>query len=82
MGVDLILKGKVKSNLGTILYDKGLRYNWVAKQIEATPSQVTNWCKNEKDGTAKSTPSVLYILKLQNLLGVKVEEMYELIEEE
>ena len=80
MGVDLILKGKVKSNLGTILDERGLRYNWVAKQIDATPSQVTNWCKNE-DGIAKSTPSVLYILKLQNLLGVRVEDLFELVDE-
>ncbi|MGF6951856.1 transcriptional regulator with XRE-family HTH domain [Neobacillus sp. B4I6] len=76
MEVGLILKAKVKSNLGEILENKGLRLKWVAEQIGATQAQLTNWCKNE-DGFAKSTPSVLYILRLQKLLNVKIEEMYE-----
>lgn len=68
---------KVKSNLGLILESKGLRLKWVANQIGATQSQLTNWCKNDENGYAKSTPSVLYILRLQNLLNVRVEDMYE-----
>jgi transcriptional regulator with XRE-family HTH domain len=76
MEVGLILKSKVKSNLGEILENRGLRLKWVAEQIGATQAQLTNWCKNE-DGYARSTPSVLYILRLQKLLNVSVEEMYE-----
>lgn len=75
------LKSKVKSNLDAILRDRGLRYNWVAEKIGATQAQITNWCKN-RDGYARSTPSVVYILRLQRLLEVKVEEMFEEIEEE
>lgn len=73
----IILKSKVKSNLGDILEDKGLRLKWVADKIGATQAQITNWCKNDEDGNAKSTPSVLYILRLQKLLNVKVEDMFE-----
>lgn len=76
MEVGLILKVKVKSHLGEILENKGLRLKWVAEQIGATQAQLTNWCKNE-DGYARSTPSVLYILRLQRLLNVRIEEMYE-----
>lgn len=68
---------KVKSNLGSILESKGLRLKWVANQIGATQSQLTNWCKNDENGYAKSTPNILYILRLQKLLSVKVEDMYE-----
>lgn len=68
---------KIKSNLGKIIENKGFRMKWVANQIGATPSQLSNWCKNDEDGYAKSTPSVLYILRLQKLLGIGVEEMFE-----
>lgn len=70
------MKNKVKSNLGTIIKNKGLRLKWVADQIGATQSQLTNWCKNEK-GFAKSTPSVVYLLRLQELLNVDLKEIYE-----
>ena len=75
--VGLQLKNKIKSNLGRIIVEKGLKASWVAEKIGATPSQLTNWSKNDNEGFAKSTPSVLYILRLQKLLGVPVEEMYE-----
>lgn len=81
MEVGLILKVKVKSHLGEILENKGLRLKWVAEQIGATQAQLTNWCKNE-DGSARSTPSVLYILRLQKLLNISIEDMYEEVEEE
>lgn len=74
------MKSKVKSNLGEIIESKGLKLKWVADQVGATQSQLTNWCKNE-NGYAKSTPSVVYILRLQKLLGVKIEEMYEEFDE-
>lgn len=76
MEVGVILKKKVVSKLGEVIESKGLRRDWVAKQIEATPAQVTNWCKNE-DGIAKSTPNVFYILRLEKVLHVRVGEMFE-----
>jgi transcriptional regulator with XRE-family HTH domain len=71
---------KVKSNLGKLLEERGLRLKWVAAQIGSTQSQITNWCKND-NGFAKSTPSLVYILRLQNLLKANVEEMFEEIKE-
>lgn len=70
------MKAKVSSKLGDIIESKGLKLKWVADQIGCTQSQLTNWCKNDEEGYAKSTPSVLYILRLQKILSVKVEEMY------
>lgn len=80
MKVGIILKNKVKSNLGKILDERGLRLKWVADKIGATQSQMTNWCKNDKNGHAKSTPSVIYILRLQKLLNITVDEMFEEID--
>lgn len=83
MGVGVILKSKVKSNLGKLLSEKGYRLKWVSEKIGCTQAQLTNWCKNDEEtGYAKSTPNVLYILKLQELLNVRVEEMYEIINNE
>lgn len=75
------MKLKVKSNLGEIIDGKGLKFKWVASQIESTQSQLTNWCKNDEQGFAKSTPSVIYVLRLQKLLNVRVEEMFEELKE-
>jgi hypothetical protein len=80
MKVGEVLKAKVKSNLGEIIDNKGLKLKWVADNIGATQAQLTNWCKNE-NGYAKSTPSVLYILRLEKLLEVRIEEMYEEVTE-
>ena len=72
------MKTKVRSNLGKIIEEKGLKLKWVSDKIGATQSQLTNWCKNDENtGYARSTPSVVYILRLQKILNVKVEEMYE-----
>lgn len=68
---------KVKSNLGKIIDGKGLKFKWVANQIGATQPQLTNWCKNDEYGNARSTPSVLYVLRLQKLLSTPIEEIYE-----
>ena len=57
--VGFIMKNKIKSNLGYILEEKGLRSKWVAEKIGATPSQLSNWCKNDENGYAKSTPSII-----------------------
>lgn len=67
---------KIKSNLGKILEERGLKLKWVSEQIGATQSQLTNWCKNE-NGFAKSTPNIFYILRLQKLLNIGVDEMFE-----
>lgn len=76
------LKAKVKSNLGAILAERGLRLKWVADKIDATQSQLTNWCKNDDDGFAKSTPNIVYIIRMEKLLGVTASEMFEIVKEE
>lgn len=70
------LKDAVKSKLGEYLESNGINKAWLARQVGATKAQMYNWCKNE-DGKAKSTPSVLFVLRLENQLGIKVSDMFE-----
>lgn len=75
------LKTKIHSNLGDILNSRGLKNKWVAEQIGATESQVANWSTN-KNGQAKSTPHVVYVIRLEKLLGCTASEIFEEVEEE
>lgn len=75
----LELTKKVRSKLGEVLERKGIMKSWIADQTGATKSQVSRWCNN-KNGAAESTPSVYYILQLEELLNTPVKEMFEIIE--
>lgn len=54
---------------------------YVAEKIGATKAQLNNWCSNE-NGIAKSTPNVLYVIRLERILGVKAGEMFKEIKED
>jgi transposase-like protein len=71
------LKAKVRSKLGELLDKRMVNKAELARQIGVVPKQLYGWCQNDVDGTATSTPSVVYLLRLQRLLGVNIEEMYE-----
>ena len=77
----LELGKRIRSNLGEVLERKGIMKKWIAEQTGATQAQVNRWCKN-KDGVAESTPSVYYILQLEELLNTPVGEMFEVIKED
>ncbi|WP_169801150.1 helix-turn-helix domain-containing protein [Halalkalibacter krulwichiae] len=63
--------------MGIYLKSKGISKTWLAEQIEAERSQVSNWCKNI-DGVAKSTPSVGYLIRIMNVLNVHdIAELFE-----
>lgn len=70
------MRYKVKSLLGEYCEENGLNKAWVARQIGATSAQFYTWCKN-KDGYAVSTPSIIYLLKLQKVLGVSINQLWE-----
>lgn len=74
------LKIKVVSKMGEYLDSRGIKQAWLAKEIEADKTQVSNWCRNEQ-GVAKSTPSVGYIIKILGVLDCKVDDLWELKEE-
>lgn len=82
-----ILKGlvevnqNVRSKIREAIRTRGYMMGWVAEQIETSPSQLSQWCRN-KDGKADSTPHVVYILRLCKTLKCGVWDLFELIEEE
>lgn len=71
----------VESHLGEIIQKQGLMKKYVAEKIGATKAQLNNWCSNE-NGIAKSTPNVLYVIRLERILGVKAGEMFKEIKED
>jgi predicted transcriptional regulator len=70
------MKAKVQSKLGEILQARGLRQKWVAEQIGASESQVSNWSKNDHNGVAVSTPNTLYMVRLEKLLSLRTGDMF------
>jgi hypothetical protein len=76
----VILKNHVYSRLGEYLESNGINKSWVARQIGATKAQMYNWCKNDEEGRALSTPSVLYVLRLEKTLDKPISELFEEVE--
>jgi putative transcriptional regulator len=62
---------KMKSNIGNLIDERGLKRKWVAEQLGITPKQVSNWI------TGFSYPTVDKAFRLAKLLGVKVDDLYE-----
>ena len=83
MSVGVIsLKVKVRSNINDYLNSRGTTKTWVAEQMGLKRAQIQNWSKNEDTGEAKMQPSIGYVLKMAKVLNCKVEDLYEIIEEE
>lgn len=74
------VKFKVRSKIDDYLQSRGTSKAWLARQIEATPAQMNNWCKN-KDGYAVSQPSVSYVLLMVKTLNCDLNDLWELVEE-
>lgn len=74
------MKIKVHSKLGNYLDKRGIKRSWLAEQLGATKTQVTNWCKNV-DELAFSTPSVGFLLKIEKVLNCSINDLWELKEE-
>jgi DNA-binding Xre family transcriptional regulator len=71
------MKIKVRSKLDSYLKQKGIKKTWLSEQIECEKSQLSKWCKNDKDGFATITPSVGYLLRIQRVLHCKTEDIFE-----
>lgn len=63
----------VKNNLKQLLREKGLKHNFIAEKIGLEASYFSNIIKG------KNIPSVEIALKLEQILGVPVNEIFKLI---
>jgi transcriptional regulator with XRE-family HTH domain len=61
----------MKSRIGYWIEQRGYMKKYIAKQLEITPTQLSNWI------SGKSSPTIEKAFKLADLLGVKVDDLYE-----
>lgn len=61
----------MKSKIGYWIEERGYMKKFIAKQLGITPNQLSNWING------KSHPTIEKAFKLADLLGVKVDDLYE-----
>lgn len=61
----------MKSRIGYWIEERGYMKKYIAKQLDVTPTQLSNWI------SGKSSPTIEKAFKLADLLGVKVDDLYE-----
>jgi transcriptional regulator with XRE-family HTH domain len=66
----------VKSKIGELVEESGLRRNFIAKHCGVTTKQVSNWC------TGRSFPTFEKAFILAYLLKCKVDDLAEVIKKE
>jgi transcriptional regulator with XRE-family HTH domain len=70
------MKMGVKSNIGKLINESPYKREYIRKYFNKSRNTISNWC------TGKSYPTVPELFQLADLLEVKVDELYERIEEE
>ena len=58
------------NNIKEIIKEKGIRMDWIAKQIDAHPSHLSMWISEDR------YPSQDRLVRLAKLLKVKVKDLY------
>lgn len=61
----------MKSKIGFWIDERGYRKKYIAKQLDVTPNQISNWI------SGRSYPTIEKAFKLADLLDVKVDDLYE-----
>lgn len=59
------------NRLKMLLRERNLTNRWLSIQLEVDPTTVSKWCTNS------SQPDILTLLKIANLLGVEVKDLYD-----
>ncbi|MEH7082975.1 helix-turn-helix transcriptional regulator, partial [Neobacillus drentensis] len=67
---------KLKSNIGWLIDKSDYTREDIRKRYGKSANTISSWC------TAKSFPNVIELFDLADLLEVKVDEMYDRINEE
>ncbi|MGM9925214.1 MAG: helix-turn-helix transcriptional regulator [Bacillus sp. (in: firmicutes)] len=60
-----------KINIGWLINKAGYSRVYLSDRYGKTPNTISNWC------TGKSFPSVKELFDLADILGVKVDDLYE-----
>lgn len=59
------------NRLKMLLRERNLTNRWLSIQLDVGPTTVSKWCTNS------SQPDILTLLKIANLLGVEVKDLYD-----
>ncbi|MGD2273237.1 helix-turn-helix transcriptional regulator [Bacillus wiedmannii] len=65
----------LKSNIGELLKNSGLKGKWIAQQLKISQNQMSNYV------TGKSYPPVDKAFELAKIFGCKVDDLYALKED-
>lgn len=66
---------KLKSKIGELIDQSPYKRDFFRKRYNKTPNTISNWC------TGKSQPSATELFDLADILGVKVDDLYNFAEE-
>ncbi len=61
----------MKSRIGELIDAAGYKKKYIAKELNVSPTQLSNWI------SGRSFPTVEKAFKLAKILGVKVDDLYE-----
>jgi putative transcriptional regulator len=64
----------MKSRIGVLIDAAGYKKKYIAKELEVSPTQLSNWI------SGRSYPTLEKAFKLATILGVKVDDLYESVE--
>jgi transcriptional regulator with XRE-family HTH domain len=70
------MKMTVISKIGKIIDESPYKREYIRKKFDKSRNTISNWC------TGKSYPTVPELFDLADLLGVKVDDLYERITED
>lgn len=73
---------KIRSKLHEVIEQKGFQKKFIATKIGVTPTQIGNWNNDEVTKLIKAVPSVLNAMALAKILECKVEDLFELVEDD
>ncbi|CRK80286.1 helix-turn-helix transcriptional regulator [Neobacillus massiliamazoniensis] len=65
----------MKNRIGELIDAAGYKKKYIAKELEISPTQLSNWI------SGRSSPPIEKAFKLANILNVKVDDIFEAEEE-
>lgn len=69
-----MLGDNMKCKIGDLIDEKGLRRKFIANKMGITPQQLSNWIHE------RNYPTIDKAFKIADLLGCKVDDLYERVE--
>lgn len=66
----------IKSNIGKLIDQSPYKREFLRKHFNKSRNTISNWC------TGKSYPSIPELFLLAKLLDCKIEDMYEVLDDE